>query len=258
MAGKTIVSTLNDRGRQLYSMVRLALGMRSFTRTGQVGDGREAAARDYVLANATAGDPESVLATIDRFARTRSMLVNVGDEKGLILDAAVRRAQPKLLLELGTYCGYSAVRSGRLLPDGARLVSVEFSAANAEVARAIIAHAGLADRVTVVVGTIGDGGKTVQQLTTGYGFSSGSVDFVFLDHAKEAYLADLKTILSNGWLHPGTIVVADNVKVPGAPDYLAYIRQGEGRTWRTVEHNTHVEYQSILKDLVLESEYLGD
>ena len=31
----------------------------------------------------------------------------------------------------------------------------------------------------------------------------------------------------------------------------------DGRTWRTVEHETHVEYQSVLKDLVLESEYLG-
>ncbi|WP_327139004.1 O-methyltransferase [Nocardia sp. NBC_01327] len=258
MAGRTIVSTLNDRGRQLYSMARMALGMRNFTHTGQIGDGREAAARDYVLANATAGDPESVLVTIDRFARTRSMLVNVGDEKGLILDAAVRRAQPRLLLELGTYCGYSAVRSGRLLPAGARLVSVEFNAANADVARAIIAHAGLSDRVTVVVGTLGDGGKTVQKLITEHGFSSGSVEFVFLDHAKEAYLADLKTMLENGWLHPGTIVVADNVKVPGVPDYLAYMRREEGRTWRTVEHKTHVEYQSILKDLVLESEYLGE
>ena len=31
----------------------------------------------------------------------------------------------------------------------------------------------------------------------------------------------------------------------------------EGRDWRTVEHDTHVEYQTLLKDLVLESEYLG-
>ncbi|MTL14054.1 O-methyltransferase, partial [Nocardia seriolae] len=27
--------------------------------------------------------------------------------------------------------------------------------------------------------------------------------------------------------------------------------------WRTTEHRTHNEYQSLLKDLVLESEYLG-
>jgi hypothetical protein len=30
-----------------------------------------------------------------------------------------------------------------------------------------------------------------------------------------------------------------------------------GWACRTVEHETHVEYQSLLKDLVLESEYLG-
>ena len=35
-------------------------------------------------------------------------MINVGDEKGEILDAAIRRAEPRRLLELGTYCGYSA------------------------------------------------------------------------------------------------------------------------------------------------------
>ena len=31
----------------------------------------------------------------------------------------------------------------------------------------------------------------------------------------------------------------------------------EGTGWRTVEHKTHVEYQTLIPDLVLESEYLG-
>ena len=53
------------------------------------------------------------------------------------------------------------------------------------------------------------------------------------------------------------VVVADNVKLPGAPKYRAYMTAQEGRRWHTVEHETHVEYQSLLKDLVLESEYLG-
>ena len=52
-------------------------------------------------------------------------------------------------------------------------------------------------------------------------------------------------------------MVADNVKLPGAPKYRAYMRSHEGRSWHTVEHETHVEYQSLLTDLVLESEYLG-
>ena len=58
-------------------------------------------------------------------------------------------------------------------------------------------------------------------------------------------------------LKPGAIVVADNVKFPGAPKYREYMHEHEGREWRTTEHATHVEYQSLIKDLVLESEYLG-
>ena len=66
----------------------MAVGNRNFTTTGQVGDGREAAAVDYVLRNARAGDIDDVLATIDKFAYEKSILINVGDEKGQLLDAA--------------------------------------------------------------------------------------------------------------------------------------------------------------------------
>jgi catechol O-methyltransferase len=35
------------------------------------------------------------------------------------------------------------------------------------------------------------------------------------------------------------------------------MREQQGRRWDTVEHTAHVEYQSLLPDLVLESRYLG-
>jgi catechol O-methyltransferase len=35
------------------------------------------------------------------------------------------------------------------------------------------------------------------------------------------------------------------------------MRQQQGKQWRTAEHETKVEYQSLLTDLVLESDYLG-
>jgi catechol O-methyltransferase len=83
------------------------------------------------------------------------------------------------------------------------------------------------------------------------------VDLVFIDHDKKAYLPDLQLILSQGWLHPGSVVVADNVRFPGAPEYRAWMQENQGKQWRTVEHETHVEYQSVIKDLVLVSEFLG-
>ena len=248
-------------GRRLpifrWSFVRMMLGMRRLTTEWQVGDGREDALAEYVTAKAVPGDLDSAIATVDEFAYEQSFLINVGDEKGALLDAAIRRAEPRRLLELGTYCGYSALRTARVMPEDAHLYSIEFLEANADIARRILSHAGVDSRVTVVVGSLGDDGKTVDALEKEHGFTAGSLDFVFIDHAKDAYLPDLERIQERGWLRAGAIVVADNVKVPGAPDYRDYMRAQEGGRWRTTEHDTHVEYQSLLKDLVFESEYVG-
>ncbi len=221
-----------------------------------MGDGREEALAAYVADHARKGDVDDVIRVIDEFCYHRSVMMNVGDEKGEILDRALGRLQPRRLLELGTYCGYSALRMARIMPEDARLYSIEFSPANADIARRIWDHAGV-DGLTVIVGTLGDGGRTMNRLESDHGFEAGSLDFVFLDHDKAAYLPDLERILARGWLHPGSVAVADNVKIPGAPAYRAYMKAQEDQTWRTVEHSTHVEYQSLIKDLVLESEYLG-
>jgi catechol O-methyltransferase len=222
----------------------------------QVGDGREARLADYVAAHARPGDPADAIRVIDDYCYNQSFMINVGDEKGQILDAAVVRARPGRVLELGTYCGYSALRMALAAPS-AQIVSIEFNEANAAIARRILEHAGVGGRVSVVVGTLGDGGRTLAALRDTYGFRTRSVDLVFIDHDKAAYLPDLQRILQEGWLCPGALVVADNVKVPGAPEYRAYMAQNEGRLWRTTEHHAHIEYQSVIKDLVLVSEYLA-
>ena len=239
-----------------WSFIRLFLGMPHLLKNWQVGDGREARLAGYVIAKAKKGDSKDVIRVIDEYCYNESFLINVGDEKGLILDSAVARAKPSCILELGTYCGYSALRMAVAAPS-ARIVSVEFNPANAEIARRIFEHAGVNSRVTVVVGTLGDGGKTVEALKTDQGFAASSVDLIFVDHDKNAYLPDLKLILREAWLRHGGVVVADNIKFPGAPDYRAYMQENEGKLWRTKEHETHAEYQTMIKDLVLVSEYLA-
>lgn len=239
-----------------WSFLRLAVGARNIAKTGQIGDGREAAAADYVVANAREGDIDDVIATIDKFAYEKSFLINVGDEKGELLDAAVRRANNKLALELGTYCGYGALRIARAAPQ-ARVFSVELADANAQVARRIWTHAGVVDRITCVVGTIGDGGRTLDTLAIDHGFAEGALDFLFIDHDKSAYLPDLQSILDRGWLHRGSIVVADNILIPGSPKYREYMNQQQGKLFNTIEHKAHGEYQTLVPDIVLESEYVG-
>ena len=170
----------------------------------------------------------------------KSMLINVGDEKGELLDAAVRRADPtagagaRHLLRLrrtahrprGTRrAGCSRSNSPRPTPkwpDGSGRTpasttgSPVWSAPSATAAR----------RST--------------RWPAEHGFGAGDARLLFIDHDKNAYLTDLQSILDRGWLHRGSIVVADNVRIPGAPKYRAYMREQQGKLWNTVEHKTHV------------------
>lgn len=57
------------------------------------------------------------------------------------------------LLQIGTYCGYSATRIASQLAPGSSLYSLEYNPANAAVARQILAHAGLDATVKVLNGT---------------------------------------------------------------------------------------------------------
>lgn len=239
-----------------WSFWRMALGMRNMKQHWQVGDGREEALARRVVAEARRDDPADVIRVIDEFGHGESFLMNVGDEKGAILDAAISRAKPERILELGAYCGYSALRMAVAAPS-ARIVSVEWSPANADIARRVHAHAGMQDRITIVVGHLGDGGATVDTLESRHGFARGNLDLVFIDHDKDAYLPDLERILDRGWLHPGSVAVADNMKFPGSPAYRAYMRDNEGKRWQTVEHVAHLEYQQFFEDIVLESTLLS-
>jgi catechol O-methyltransferase len=237
-----------------WSFIRLGLGMRKLLRDWQVGDGREEACARYVANHARPGDVDDAIRAIDEFAYEHKFLINVGDEKGLILDAVLERVQPQRVLELGAYVGYSALRIARKLPPGGHLHSIEFSAANAAIARRVLSHAGVTDRVTIVEGYLGDGGPTLARMKEV--LPPGGLDVVFIDHAKEAYVPDLERILAAGWLHPGSVLVADNIRFPGAPEYKAFMEAEEGKRFRTRAHETHAEYQTLIKDLVLESTYI--
>lgn len=61
---------------------------------------------------------------------------------------------PSTVLELGTYCGYSTVRITRLLPPATKLITVEMNHEYAHVARLVIQHAGLQDKVRGLKGQV--------------------------------------------------------------------------------------------------------
>ena len=60
----------------------------------------------------------------------------------------------QVALELGSYIGYSAIRTARKLPAGSKLYGIDPNEVNVRVARGMIQHAGLSDRVEIIQGIL--------------------------------------------------------------------------------------------------------
>ena len=158
-------------------------------------------------------DPEEVLESIEEAAVQRGLPI-IGPKRGRSLDEIIEEHNPQRILEVGTLVGYSAIRMGRHLGKEGRVVCVELRDDMAREARSNIKKAGLDDRIEVKVG---DALKVLPTL-------SGSFDMLFLDAVKEDYINYLKLV--EGLLHPGSLVVADNVKshAEEVAGYLEYVR----------------------------------
>lgn len=201
------------------------------------GTHREAEMLRYVRGHATAREPRSVLKAMDEFARRQRWLMNIGPVKGAILADALRKAGSTRIVEIGGYCGYSAVLIADLLrPAGGKVVSIEKNRRFAGIAREIVGHAGLDSVVEIRNGTLE---SEIAALT-------GPFDGVLLDHWKDEYLPDLRRLENADLLMEGAVVFADNIDFFKVPDYLAYVRGPGNYESRFVEAS--VEYNEHIRD----------
>ncbi|CAI5458658.1 unnamed protein product [Closterium sp. Yama58-4] len=217
---------------------------------GKESEGQEARLLEHVTKTTPANDPQAVINAIDAYAwSSNDFFMNVGDVKGEILDDGVRQANPFSAIELGGFCGYSAVRIARLFTKpGARLISIEPSEVRSNTIRGMVAHAGLSDKVTVVIGTLQTSTDEIRQAASKIPF-----DFVFIDHWKDLYVPDLLFLKEHKLIGPGTVIVADNILIPGCPEYLEYMEKST--EFVTEKRETMIEYSTKHKDLVLISTY---
>jgi caffeoyl-CoA O-methyltransferase len=122
-----------------------------------------------------------------------------GPVEGRLLELLVFAARPRLVLEIGTFSGYSALSMAPALPEGGRIVTCEIADEHADLAERHIAAAGLADRIEVRRGPALD---TVTTL-------DGPFDLVFIDADKPGYLGYYEAVLPK--LAERGLIVVDNV-----------------------------------------------
>lgn len=127
----------------------------------------------------------------------------VDPEIGRFLEMTARAIGARRILEVGTATGYSGLHLARGLAADGELVSIDVDPARQETAMQHFRQAGVAERVTLLLG------PALEQLPT----VSGSFDLVFLDAIKTEYRQYLDLALP--LLRTGGIVIADNVLKEG-------------------------------------------
>jgi catechol O-methyltransferase len=177
---------------------------------------RERSLLRHVINTSVEGDAESVMTAMDTFWDTFFNGEGTAEwtVRGAALDSAIRTKQPKAAMEIGAYCGYTAVRMARLMPPDSKLISIEIDPLYAAIATKMVEHAGLRDRVSVEIGSVAD---RLGPIHRKHGLS-GPLDAVLLDHDVSNYLPDLQLLEKNGHIAKGTVVLCDWSLYPGSDD----------------------------------------
>mmetsp|Transcript_20033 Transcript_20033/g.57521 ORF Transcript_20033/g.57521 Transcript_20033/m.57521 type:complete len:329 (+) Transcript_20033:299-1285(+) len=213
---------------------------------------------------------KTVLRAIDTYCLGKQWMYHVGHEKGEIMKPFLResissfssnadRTGRFIVVDVGTYCGYSAILMASTIKEIApnldfHVVSTEINPKHIVVAKKMIQMTKLEKNITVV-----QTGSVEAALAEHVG-SNNAVDFVFFDHAKDQYLSDLKTLEKNGYMKKGARVVADNVIVSETLSiYRDYVEElaDEGIVTTKLIFG-RLEYTENLKDGLEFTTYLQD
>lgn len=159
--------------------------------------------------SSTLGTSDPVLdGALARSRRAGLPPIQVSPNQGRLLWLLARAIGARMVLEIGTLGGYSAICLGRALPSVGRLVTLEVDPRHAEVARTNLAEAGLAPITEVMEG---DAAESLRKL---HAQGATPFDLIFIDANKDAYDTYLELALRLS--RPGTVLVADNVVRGGA------------------------------------------
>jgi predicted O-methyltransferase YrrM len=153
------------------------------------------------LAPAQAGDKLDAALKANKKAGLPA--IDVSRLQGKFLELLVRITGARSILEIGTLGGYSTIWLASALPEGGRVVTLEFDPHHAEVARKNLRNAGVLDRVELRVG------RAIDSLPTLKKTAAAPFDLIFIDADKESYPEYLQWSLKLS--RPGTVIVADNV-----------------------------------------------
>lgn len=122
-----------------------------------------------------------------------------GFVQGRILSMFSRMIRPRVVLEIGTYLGYSALCFAEGLVEGGKVITLDVNEETNKVARSFVEKSEFADRIEF---HLGEGATVIPSLPETF-------DLVFIDADKPNYSNYYALVFEK--VRPGGFIIADNV-----------------------------------------------
>lgn len=155
------------------------------------------------------------LTPLERFTRAKDLYMPIDEPFGNLLYSLIRATGAQTVVEFGTSFGISTIYLASAVRDSGagQVITTEFIAEKAAVAKKNLALAGLADLIDF---RVGDALQTLLEPLP------GPVDLLFLDGDKSMYVDVVKLLEPK--MKTGCLVVSDNTDHEGAKSYLGHVR----------------------------------
>lgn len=160
-----------------------------------------------------------------------------GHLQGRLLKMFVEMIQPKNILEIGTFSGYSAICMAEGLGEDGRLYTFEINDEMEDFTRPWIENSPVASKIHFI---IGDANVEAPKLNVVF-------DMAFVDGDKRTYIETYETVLK--LLRPGGFILADNTLWDGHvidPHY-----QHDAQTQGIVQFNDFIAQDARVEKVIL-------
>lgn len=191
----------------------------------------------YILDHIDAED--ELLKELDRETNLKVLGARMisGHLQGQVLTFLSKMIQPKSILELGTFTGYSAICLAKGLADGGSLHTIEIDDELESIAAKYFKKAGLEEKIQQHIGSALD---IVPQL-------SESFDLVFIDADKREYLSYYDLVFDK--VPSGGYIVADNTLWSGKVVETA--KKDDHQTLGIIEFNKKLQADKRVEKVIL-------
>ncbi|MCR5152179.1 MAG: class I SAM-dependent methyltransferase [Prevotella sp.] len=192
---------------------------------------------DYILSHSTA--ESDYLHRLWRAANIHLLHGRMasGHIQGCLLKMLVTMLRPKNVLEIGSFCGYSAICMAEGLPEGGQLWTYEINDEMEEFTRPWIDGSGVADKINFIIGD-----AITEAPKTGVTF-----DMAFIDGDKRHYIEAYEMTMNI--LRSGGFILADNTLWDGHVTDPAY--DHDHQTIGIRQFNDHIATDDRIEKIIL-------